>query len=49
MQSKAISSCPITGSLGEETNTCLTTASPQVAAESEISLRVEQLPWKPWD
>ena len=35
MQLEAISSRPIAGYLGEETNTCLTTISFQVAVESE--------------
>jgi len=35
MQPEAISSCPITSYLGEETNTCLTTTSFQVVVESD--------------
>jgi len=35
MQLEAIASCPIAGYLGEETNTCLTTTSLQVAVESD--------------
>jgi len=35
MQLEAISSCPIASYLGEETNTCLTTASSQVVVESD--------------
>jgi len=34
MQLEAIASCPIASYLGEETNTCLTTASFQAAVES---------------
>jgi len=34
MQLDSIASCPITSYLGEETNTCLTTTSFQVAVES---------------
>jgi len=34
-QLEAIASCLITGYLGEETNTCLTTASFQVVVESD--------------
>jgi len=35
MQLEAIASRPVTGYLGEETRTCLTTTSFQVAAESD--------------
>jgi len=36
MQPEAIASCPITGCLGEETNTHLTTTSFQVAVENML-------------